>query len=157
MADTYLIEDFIRQLSRLQLQVDGLTKPEVGPRWVSWTPTVTQGVNVTLLGTACKYAIVGKLVVIKIAIAISGAGTNGQPIVVTNIPTAVQPADVGRIVGSGLIIDSGTLNHIGVVYTQGTSDIRLIEYQGNFAGQAPTAFALANNDYISYMVCWDIP
>lgn len=150
-----MIEELIRQVANLQKQVDSLVKVEV-PGWVSWTASLNQGVAVTISAQLCKYYIVGKLAIVKIAIVPSSAGTSGQPIVVSGLPTEAQTSDIGRVAGGGMIVDTGTSNHVGVIYIAGANDIRLSEHQGNYAGQAPFAFGLANGDYISYIATYEI-
>jgi hypothetical protein len=63
-----------------------LGPPDVA--WTSWTPTVTQGVSVTVTNTRSRYTRVGRLIVASWELAVTGAGTPGSGVTVSLPVTA---------------------------------------------------------------------
>lgn len=70
----------------------------------TWTPNVTQGVSVTVTVTYARYIRLGRLVICFFSLAVTGAGTAGQPISVGTLPFAGFTS--GLIVGSGEVVDA---------------------------------------------------
>ncbi len=146
--------DLIKQITKLQRQVDGLIKPEVG-RWVDWTPTVTQGVAVTVTIGYAKYVVIDNAVFMRVALNITSAGTAGSVIQVGGVPTAVQPGFIGSDIGEGRVFDAGTAHYVGALVAVGASDFRIMAHaQGNYIGAAPS-FALASGDAIYFTAFYE--
>ena len=53
------LSELIRQMNRMQQEIDSLVKPEVGTAgstvWTDWTPTVTQSGSVTITVDYARY------------------------------------------------------------------------------------------------------
>lgn len=120
--------------------------------WTTWTPTITQGVGVTLTNTYARYAIVGKIAHVQFRLVATSAGTEGSTIVVGGLPAAVAPKNAissGTYVGGvGTVNDVGTAIYTGGAVSASASTVQFISNAGtNFVGATPS-FALANNDEI---------
>ena len=146
-----MIEELVRQVNSLQKQIDDLVKPEVG-RWVSWTPTITQSVAVTVRVVYARYNIVNNIVSVYVALETTSAGTITNAIVIGGQPTSIYPAyNLGQgIIGSAVIHDAGTTVYTAALAAKSSTDWRMfVTSNGNYAGITPN-FALANGDYISF-------
>lgn len=151
------MSDLIRQVNKLQAIVDEDVQPEVG-RWITWTPTVTQDVSVTVTVTLARYIVSEDIARILVELAVTGSGTTANPIVIGGLPTIMQPANPSSngVIGDFAILDNGTAWYTGVVVPFGANDLRFRRdgASSNFVGQAP-AFALANTDVISFKGTWE--
>ena len=127
--------------------------------WTDWTPTVTQDVAVAATVTEAKYTVIGKVCHIYARLAITGAGTGNNPILISGYPTAVTPAwkDQDASVGTCMIVDNGTGLYPGMVTTDGTGANFVLRDANTGAplGQAPN-FALANNDSIGFSATYRV-
>lgn len=102
---------------------------------VDWTPVITQAVNVTYTLIVARYVTIPpKLVFLEVRLDITGAGTGGQGIVISGLPTAIQPAFGGfNHIGGVIISDAsgGPLRYEGAVIAFGADDLR---FQADNAG-----------------------
>lgn len=73
----------------------------------SWTPSVTQAVNVTVTNNYSRYQRVGRMVTGWFKVTVTGAGTTANPIIVTFPVTA---ATTQLVVGSGEVFDTSASN-----------------------------------------------
>jgi len=143
------------------LEDDGTeTKFDTGgvPDWVTFTPTVTQGVAVAATVTYARYWLTNNTVIVQVAFAITGAGTNGIAIVISGFPAAIQPVNAAAdsVIGVGIIRNSGTAFYHGAMIRFGVNDFRFLAHNTvNFIGGNPT-FALANNDKISFQASYEV-
>jgi len=145
--------ELIKQINNLQRQVDGLIKPEVG-RWITWTPTVTQGVAITIAITYARYIIKDQTVTMMAQIELQSAGTPGAAVVVAGIPSIAAPANLGTI-GTALVVDSGVQNYHGLVWAQTINDFRIITNGGTgFFGVNP-AYTIANGDRLEFVATYE--
>lgn len=150
--------ELIKQISRLQRQVNGLVKPEVG-RWADWTPTVTQGVAVTRTIEYARYYTSGPLVVLQAKLNVTSGGTSGSAIVIAGVPAAIAPINVSgtaiSVIGTIDIQDTSVAQYIGALVAFGANDLRgTAHLNTGYIGQNPT-FALANTDVISFMAAYE--
>lgn len=117
-------------------------------KWTSWTPTVTQSGSVTATITQAIYQLDGEVCTINVRIAITGAGTTNNAIVIGGQPAAIQASANQTIIGMMQILDAGTAHYVGSLYVNGATDWRSIRDGGTtFVGADPN-FALANGDFI---------
>lgn len=151
------IEELVKQIAKLQRQVDGLIKPEVG-RWVDWTPIVTQGGSTPTLDIRyAKYWLKDSTVHLRVDIGVTSAGTANQEIKVGGIPTAVQPAYTSNVavIGPAMIIDVSVAQYTGVVVAFSANQLRFWhEGAGGAIGVEPN-FALASGDTISFLATYE--
>lgn len=148
--------ELIKQITRLQRQVDGLIKPEVG-RWVDWTPTVTQLGAVTATVIYARYELSGNTVNAQMRLDITSAGTIANAIIIGGVPAAISPANVGSInvIGNGIVHDISTVVYEGSLVAVGASDWRfLVSGVNNYIGITPS-FALASGDAISFQATYE--
>ena len=124
-----------------------------GGAWQSWTPTVTQGVNVTVTNTRSRFARYGRTIHVTCDLAVTGTGTTATAIIVS-LPTnaaASTPA-----VGSGLVFDtSASVNYSGFSLLASTTTVGflpdgVIDYIG-----ATPSFALASGDSIRFGITYE--
>jgi hypothetical protein len=118
---------------------------------VDFTPSVTQGVGVTLTAYYSWYIRLGPLVIVASQLAITSAGTGGQPIVIGGLPPGAAPMNVTSdpVIGAAQIIDAGVGYYEGNLTVKSASEFRMIPHTGNYFGVIPN-FALAANDVISF-------
>jgi hypothetical protein len=120
--------------------------------WTSWTPTVTQGVGVTVTNTRSRYLQWGKLVIARAYLAVTSSGTSANVITVSLPTTAVGSEDVS---GTVHIFDtSATTNHVGIASSNGTNGAVGIENAGGLIGVTP-AFAIASGDTIRVQIHYE--
>ena len=152
-----MTDDIVRQLTGLQRDVDGLIKPEVS-RWMNWTPTLTQGVAVTITVNYARYVIIGQTVVMMIRISCTSAGTAGNFISIGGQAAIIQPANASgvTVIGSGIINDdSAGTNYQGALIAFGATDWRfIINLATNYFGINP-AVTLASPDAISFVASYE--
>ncbi len=123
---------------------------------VDWTPTVTQSGAVSCTVTYAQYQVVGGFALVNARVAITGAGTGNNPVVVGGQPAVIQPSNAGedRILGSFVLIDAGTSAYSGVVLGEAADGWRLrVHNSGTPVGQTPN-FALANGDSLAITCCY---
>lgn len=148
-----------RKLVELEQRLDGLVKPEVIRPWQDWTPTVTQGVGVAINIDYARYATVGNIVTIVVELAATAAGTAGQPIIISGVPVAIQPANLSasgvNVIGTVIIIDSGASWYHAALIAWGANDWRFIAHNViDFVGAQPN-FGLVNTDIISFQATYE--
>lgn len=153
-----MIEDIIRQVARLQRQVDGLVKPEVA-RWVDWTPQVLQSGAVTVTITYARYKTdLDGTVTVQARLTVTSGGSGGNAVVITNIPAAIAAKNPSTytIIGSGFILNTtASIHYHGALMAVGASDWRIItDGSSDFLGTNPS-FALANNHQISLQAVYE--
>jgi hypothetical protein len=103
----------------------------IGAAWETWTPTVTQSVNVTINASSfAKYARINKTVFISVYLLISGTGT-GANAVRMSLPIASKDAS-GQLIGSGFIFDASATNLYLV--TSPTTSTTSIGFYANQSG-----------------------
>jgi len=145
--------ELIKQITRLQRQVDSLIKPEVG-RWVDWTPTVTQGVAVAVTVNYARY-VLGNTVHIEANVTCTSGGTAANIIVIGGFPTAIQPLRTGdvSIIGSA-VVNSATNYHVALLSTSAGAWRMLDSGSTNYFGINP-ALTLANGTIISLVATYE--
>ena len=83
-----LVDEVVALRSRVA-HLESLEMPSAGA-WTAFTPTVTQGVGVTISVTYARYCVIGKLVLVQFRLGIQSAGTAGNAIVVNGLPVAAK-------------------------------------------------------------------
>jgi hypothetical protein len=86
---------------------DGVNPWDVFGPWISWNPTATQGVAVSLTVTDASYIAIGKTAIIKVVATFTSTGTAGQPIVIGGFPLTTINSGA-PVCGSGYVLDNGT-------------------------------------------------
>jgi len=112
--------------------------------WTTYTPTVTQGVNVTKTVNLAKYKQDGKVVTVCISMGLTSAGTAGSNVEVSIPVTAVYGST--HPVGSGVYYrSSGNVNYAGTIYLVSTTTVALrsdaSSFQSFFGNQPNLATA----------------
>ena len=121
--------------------------------WITWTPTLTQGVSVTFTTTRARYVQLGKITFVLCHITATSAGTVGQTITVGNLPVDILGSP--RSLGSGTVTDTGFVAYPADVQRFAASDVLFAGFaQGNAIGTTPR-FALASGDIISFMITYE--
>jgi len=117
--------------------------------WQSFTPTITQNVNVTFTVNYAKYVIFGKTVFVNFNLSITSSGTASNTIFMnfgsgsTALPTALSSSGVH---GSFRWFDAGVTNWVGTICgSSATSVFFTNDGNGNNTGFSGT---LTNGDVI---------
>lgn len=119
----------------------------------TWTPVITQSVNVTFNTVISHYIRIGRLVIGWYALNVTGAGTAANAVQITGIPFTA--ASSGFQIGAGQIFDnSAALNYPGLVYQANTTtlDMRATTVGAaadNRLGVLSFTAALAVNDSVN--------
>jgi hypothetical protein len=148
-AGSKLLDLMVGAVSKFTVLKDG--NISVGPTYTDWTPTVTQGVAVTITVNEAKYCIIGKVCHYYADISIKGPGTSGNDIVISGLPAAARPAWLGAIpVGPARMVDAnpGTL-YVGALIIISATTFKVSVDRMGQAGTNPN-FALANGDDLRF-------
>lgn len=120
--------------------------------WTSFTPTLTQSVTVTKTVTYAKYQRVGRTIFASYDLAITGAGTTANAILL-GLPVAA--ATTGCATGSFRYFDTGNTIYAGSVVSNTTTTLQFfVSGNGNPMGVNPT-FAAANGDSMQVHVTYE--
>lgn len=124
--------------------------------WSTYTPTLTQSGAVTKTVTKARYGQVGKIVVVRVALAVTGAGTANNAITVSLPVTA---AGTGEYVGQFVWFNAGVNEWVGSAYISTTTTVkgRTSGAGGIDLGVTGSAdgTALANTDLISMSAIYE--
>lgn len=139
-------------------RVNAADQVELNLGYTNWTPTITQGVAVSVTVTEAVYSIIGETCHVQVKLAVTGAGTAGQQIVIGGMPTVAQPAlfGAGVVAGTAHVLDSGTTNHTGdLMATSATQFKILVDENDDYLGATPS-FALASGDTIGFSATYRV-
>jgi hypothetical protein len=145
-----------RELGRLLDALAGARGLEA--RVGDWTPTVTQGVAVTVTVSFARYTRLGQRALVTAGLSVTSAGTVGNAIKIGGQPAVLQPVHVTSTpaIGAGYVLDAGTAWYQGTLVVYGASDWRLQAHGlGDVVGVTPN-FALANGDLISFACAYEV-
>lgn len=130
----------------------------------SVTPVVTQGATPTFTNTLSDYTRFGRLIVGQCRVAITGAGTASNAIVVSGFPACASNVDV---IGAGYIVDaSAVLSYSVRASMQTATNIQFHSTHGSTSagalstvlmgvGGAAMTAALASGDAISFNFAYE--
>lgn len=130
--------------------------------WTTFTPTLTQGVGITITVTYAAYLLLGKLAVVQMRLACTSAGTASNLIGVGGIPAAIAPKRtdaVSAVAPAGVFqfLDASVGYYVGVANFSGATTLQL--YTGAGAGSplgiAP-ATTVANTDVLGLQLCYEV-
>lgn len=128
--------------------------------WTAYTPTLTQSATVAKTVNYARYCQIGKLVHVVVSLAITGAGTTNNDVVV-GAPVGFNSAIANAVVGNGSISDaSAFLEWPVMVYANagnGTFYFRRTDQVPAFitnVGKDPN-FALANTDGVTFVATYE--
>ena len=120
----------------------------------SWTPTITQGVSVTVTVNFAEYVVIGPVAYVWWELNVTSAGTSGSAIVIGGQPAAIQSvrASAELVIGHGEIDDSGTAHRSVRVLATSATGWRM-QFYNDFANAGTagviSAFALASGDRVN--------
>jgi len=116
--------------------------------WASWTPVVTQSVNVTVTNTRSRFARYGRTIHFTTSLTVTGAGTAANSVFIS-LPVNSATSDV--MVGHGRIVDtSAAATWIGATYlsvgntTMGIVNLTSGIYFGDTSGGFTAALAVGD-------------
>ena len=143
---------------------DVLTAAElngIGEAWTSYTPVIKGGATtVTATIQYAKYAQVNKIVFVRVEATVTSAGAVNGTIICT-LP--INPVNANTSLSTGgsfAILDAGSAFYAGaaIVNTGVTiGEVRGTAYNStDFMGTSAPAMTLANNDRISFSVCYEV-
>lgn len=132
-TDRVLIYDGSNWIDVLQI-TDGFTLA---------SPTLTQGVTLTLTVNYSRYFKVGKLFIWSFKLSINSAGTASNAFELT-LPVTLHNANASR--GSFRYFDSGSTNYAGTIVANTTNTVRFVrDADGNAFGVATPTAASGDN------------
>ena len=124
--------------------------------WTPWTPTVTQGVAVTVTTSFARYLLLGKLAVVRVHLTVASSGTAGSSIVIAGWPTAINPKDAAGYGAVGPMVwrdDSAGTLAVGVAAHASVTTLNLWT---NTAASPLGADALASPDQIDFTLMYEV-
>lgn len=129
-------------------------KGYVDTAWTNWTPTITQGVSVTLSVVFARYILDpnGEICHVEMRVSATSTGTGNNAIVIGGQPSAMQPVSVGAatICGTGIVLDQAVAYYVGALVPVTATDFRFIrDNTAAYIGQNPN-FALVSGDSIAF-------
>lgn len=126
--------------------------------WVDFTPTMTQGVGLTITVTRARYMIMGKTAVVQMVLSITSAGTGGSSMVIASIPAAIAPAATGtnRICGTAHYSDGGAVFYVGAVQATTSSTLQFRTNASTSEFGANPAVTAASGDTMSLNLSYEI-
>ena len=130
-----------------------------GGAWTSWTPVVTQGVNVTVTNTRSRLTRDGGIIHVSGFVTVTGAGTAGNTITVS-LPVAAASGLVVPI-GVGNLGDNSFGNHPFVANIDTTTTMQLQSTAESTGGTLPLlgsavfTAGLAVNDTIKFVATYE--
>lgn len=93
-----------------------------GGAWTTWTPTLMQSGTVTKTVNHAVYGRWGRLIVAMFRMTVTGSGTAGSAVTVSNLPAT--GARTFMLVGTGTIFDSSaSLNYTGNILFNNTTTV----------------------------------
>ena len=119
-----------------------------GGAWTSWSPVVTQNVNVTITNTRSRLARYGRTIHFQIDVEVTGTGTGANDIFVS-LPVTAASSSV--VMGTGWIFDSSSgIAYAGPVQTTTTNVMKVLATGtgGGFYGSQTMTVGLASVDII---------
>lgn len=129
---------------------------EIGPvsQWSEWSPTITQSGTVSYTKTYGRYMRVGRTVIAKAFLAVTGSGTSGSLISLT-LPVSPAFTSDELILGSFRLTDTSTGSiYRGFALTYGTQVLFRHLSTWNYLGSGEV-FGLANGDVIVVDVTYE--
>ncbi len=155
-----MIEALLRTVRAIEDRLDRLERHSRGGRWVDWTPTLAQSGAVAATVTEAKYCLIGKVCHIYARLAVTGAGTGNNTIVIGGIPAACSLAYSAGAetfpVGVGIVVDTGSARRVGAVCPIDANDLFIQWYDGAYIGSGSANFALANGDFVGFTASWRV-
>ena len=125
----------------------------IGAAWVSYTPTLTQGVTVTKTIAYAKYCQIQKLVIVNLDLNVTSAGT-GAAAVAIGLP--LTTTSTTQQIGSGFVYDQNiNALYAGPASLASATTTTMLYQTGSPIGQSPS-FALASGDVIRLMVAYEV-
>lgn len=126
--------------------------------WTSYTPTLTQSATVTKTVNYAKYIRIGRTIICSVDLAVTGAGTAANGVVI-GLPVAASSAH-GRSLGTGSIFDTsaGTVYNGIADFFGATTTVQLWSTStdsGNTLGAAVFTAALAAGDAVNIHVIYE--
>lgn len=142
-----ILKEVMRRLTKIEKTLATLIKPKIG-KWKDWAPTVTQSGSVTITIDFARYKLsADRTVEFRANINVTGTGTAANAVVIGGLPYAIR--NVGGILGTIQILDTGTAYYVGALGVAGaTSMAGRAHGLGSSIGITPN-FALANGDEIA--------
>lgn len=142
--------EILQEIERLKTRIRALERIEQpNYTWQSWTPTVTQGVAITVTVDYAYYVVIGSLAALQTKITCTSAGTAANAVVIGNIPTAIQAANSDSIIGNMLSYAVATDYH-GAIYVVGANDWRFV-VSGNLNAYGVTPAVTIANGHVFWL------
>jgi hypothetical protein len=125
----------------------------IGAAWVSYTPTLTQGVTVTKTIAYAKYCQIQKLCIVNLDLNVTSAGTGASAIAI-GLPLTTSATT--QQIGSGFVYDQNVnALYAGPASLASATTITMLYQTGSPIGQSPS-MALASGDVIRLMVAYEV-
>lgn len=135
------------------------TMNSIGAAWESYTPTIKGGATtVTATITYAKYVQINKFVYVQVRAAVTSAGAANGAINIS-LPggfPALLPSNQ-RNIGTFMVEDVGVGFFVGLAIANTSTGVQgFTNNVGDFMGAAGPAMTLANGDFVSMSVCYEI-
>jgi hypothetical protein len=123
--------------------------------WTSYTPVVSQTGTRTATVSYAKSQRIGNMMTVQVMLTITQAGVAGNRITVS-LPAAFANSSARATLGSFMYLDAGTAFYAGIVNPEGASSVAFTTNNStDFFGANPS-LATANNDTLSFSICYEV-
>jgi hypothetical protein len=121
--------------------------------WDTWTPVIVQGVTPTVTVQNALYFRSGRLVVARMFLTVTSAGTGGS-VITSTLPVASSSAyTVGAVIGMGNIYDA-SINTDHPCWARWATSTT-VNFLGTTGTLGPILITLANADQITFTVTYE--
>jgi len=136
-------------------------QPGSTEHWISFSPTILQGVTPTFTVQYAKYRIIGSTAFLKIKVTFTGvtSGTAGSGIIIGGWPSILNPMEYGNnvIIGNCSLLDSGVGWYNGIAIADTATTLRTFSggLATNVIGVSPS-LSVTTNDILSINCSYEI-
>lgn len=129
----------------------------IGEAWTSYTPTIKGGATtVTATLTYAKYAQVNKVVFVRVNATVTSAGAAAGGISCT-LPIASTSFGDGSVAGVFQVKKNGVAYYSGNATISAATTVNGQAYNSvDYMGASAPTITLANNDVVSFSICYEV-
>lgn len=145
----------MREIGRLQEQINALRTIEIGGVWQSYTPIWTASTTNPSIGNGSisgRYTTIGNFVIATGRLVAGSTTTFGTGYWMVSVP--VPPTNVSTFVGQGRILDAGNVFMLASCNFSGVNLVFVINNNGNLV-QNTVPMTWATSDYLMWQIMYE--
>jgi hypothetical protein len=122
--------------------------------WTDFTPTITQGVSVTVTKNRARFLQIGKTIYYNVSLVATTTGTSGTAIIINGLITPANTSGWASL-GTGVVVVGGNRYAGTLVSFGGSAPFFQVGTSGDALGSSPTT-QLVNTSTISFQAVYEI-